>query len=140
MHGAHSPEIGGLPLSTMIGVSSQEMSGLNSLTTRVAILKRILSFLVLATVIGFIFKFASVRMHSTTEPAGFMAGMVHGAMMPMAMPNLVVGSDVTIYAPVNTGRTYKLGYTVGVNGCGAIFFGLLFFRLSRWNGTRRKQP
>jgi hypothetical protein len=115
------------------------MNGSFSSTTRLNILKRILSLLIVATVIGCIFKFASSRMHETSEPAGFFQGMLHGAMMPMAMPNLVIGSDVTIYAPINTGRTYKLGYTVGVNGCGALFFGFLFLRLSRWNGSRRGQ-
>lgn len=64
-------------------------------------------------------------------PAGFGKGIVQGALMPMAMPNLLVGRDVPIYAEENTGRTYKLGYTVGVNACGAIFFGLLFWRLNR---------
>ena len=58
--------------------------------------------------------------------------------MPMAMPNLLVGRDLTIYSPNNTGLTYKLGYTTGVNGCGALFFGLFFWRVSRWrrNGKR----
>lgn len=52
--------------------------------------------------------------------------------MPMSMPNLLVGRDVTIYSAHNTGVSYKLGYTAGVNGCGAIFFGFLFWRLNRW--------
>lgn len=52
--------------------------------------------------------------------------------MPGALPNLLVGNDIPIYAANNTGRTYKLGYTCGVNACGAIFFGLFFWRVSRW--------
>ncbi len=64
-------------------------------------------------------------------PAGFLQGVAQGALMPLALPNLLVGRDVPIYAARNTGRSYKLGYTVGVNGCGLIFFGLLFWRLSR---------
>ena len=51
--------------------------------------------------------------------------------MPMAMPNLLVGRDVMIYSQNNTGVMYKLGYTAGVNGCGAIFFGVLFWRVNR---------
>jgi hypothetical protein len=70
-------------------------------------------------------------------PAGFARGVAHGALMPCALPNLLAGNDVTIYAENNTGRSYKLGYTVGVNGCGAIFFGLFFWRVSRWR--RRSQ-
>jgi len=57
--------------------------------------------------------------------------------MPCALPNLLVGNDVAIYAENNTGRTYKLGYTVGVNGCGAIFFGIFFWRVNRW---RKRSP
>jgi hypothetical protein len=64
-------------------------------------------------------------------PAGFARGLAQGALMPLAMPYLLFGRDLPIYAPRNTGRTYKLGYTVGVNGCGAIFFGVLFWRLNR---------
>ena len=62
------------------------------------------------------------------QPSGFGQGMVHGALMPLALPNLLVGDDVTIYAVNNTGRNYKLGYIAGVNACGLIFFGYLFWR------------
>jgi hypothetical protein len=48
------------------------------------------------------------------------------------MPLLAFGRDVTIYAANNAGVPYKLGYTCGVNACGAIFFGLFFLRLNRW--------
>ena len=48
------------------------------------------------------------------------------------LANLLVGNDVIIYAQSNTGLTYKLGYTFGVNACGAIFFGFFFWRLNRW--------
>jgi len=71
-------------------------------------------------------------MDRSTRPAGFSRGMLQGALMPMAMPNLLIGSDVIIYAQNNTGVSYKLGYTAGVNVCGAIFFGLFFWRVSRW--------
>jgi hypothetical protein len=64
-------------------------------------------------------------------PAGFARGLVQGALMPIAMPNLMFGNDVAIYAANNTGRTYKLGYTMGVNACGLIFFGFFFWRI-RW--------
>ena len=58
--------------------------------------------------------------------------MLHGALMPMSLPNLLVGDDVPVYAPNNTGRTYKLGYAAGVNVCGLIFFGFFFWRIRRW--------
>ena len=69
------------------------------------------------------------------RPAGFGRGLVHGVLMPIALPNLLFGSDVPIYAERNTGVPYKLGYTMGVNGCGALFFGALYWRLLR---LRRK--
>ncbi len=68
--------------------------------------------------------------------------MVQGALMPMALPSLLFGKDVVIYSAINTGVSYKLGYTAGVNACGALFFGILFWRLNRlrqW-ANRQKQP
>ncbi|MFM2294896.1 MAG: hypothetical protein RLZZ350_1309 [Verrucomicrobiota bacterium] len=72
------------------------------------------------------------------RPAGFAQGVVQGALMPLALPNLLAGDDVTIYAASNTGRGYKLGYIVGLDGCGLVFFGYFFWRLRRlrreWRG------
>jgi hypothetical protein len=73
-------------------------------------------------------------------PAGFARGVLHGALMPCALPQLLLGKDVTIYAEPNTGRTYKLGYTVGVNGCGAVFFGFFYWRFNRWRKARTATP
>ncbi len=75
-------------------------------------------------------------MQRRAEPAGFFQGALQGALMPMALPNLLVGNDVPLYSNNNTGLAYKRGYTVGVNACGAFFFGLLFGRLRRF-GNRR---
>jgi hypothetical protein len=58
--------------------------------------------------------------------------------MPMAMPNLLVGNDVVIYSLHNTGLGYKLGYTIGVNVCGAFFFGCFFWRISRWRRAEKR--
>lgn len=68
---------------------------------------------------------------STTKPPGFTQGMVHGALMPGAMPMLLIGRDVAIYTVPNQGRLYNLGYAAGVNVCGLIFFGVLFSRVSK---------
>ena len=65
-------------------------------------------------------------MVSRHQPAGFLQGVVQGALMPATLPNLLVGSDVKIYAEINNGVPYKLGYTVGVDVCGALFFGNVF--------------
>jgi len=58
--------------------------------------------------------------------------MVHGILMPVALPALILGKNVVIYATPNAGRSYDIGYTLGVNGCGALFFGIFYWRLHRW--------
>jgi hypothetical protein len=99
---------------------------------RPRVLRRITTFLIVAVCVGFLMRHMSASVARSTEPAGFLRGTLQGALMPCAFPNLLLGNDVTIYAPNNTGRTYKLGYTFGVNACGAIFFGFFFWRVSRW--------
>ena len=113
-------------------MSDSQSSTPAAISRRQKILKRIFSFLLVAACLGFCIRQASVSMSRSTAPAGFARGMLQGALMPGALPNLLVGNDVTIYAPNNTGRTYKLGYTCGVNACGAVFFGWFFWRVSRW--------
>jgi len=102
---------------------------------------RVLLILMLATVVGWTLNRMAKSMERNPHPAGFRRGLVQGALMPMALPNLIVGNDVTIYSQNNTGLTYKLGYTAGVNACGAVFFGLFFWRVNRWrremNNNRR---
>ncbi|MCU0772033.1 MAG: hypothetical protein MUE94_09750 [Verrucomicrobia bacterium] len=69
---------------------------------------------------------------------GFALGMAHGALMPCGFPMLLVGQDLPIYAERNTGRTYKLGYTLGVNLCGAVFFGSVYWRVGRLRRLARE--
>lgn len=101
------------------------------------IFSRVLSLVIAAVIIACATNLLTRLANQQRGPAGFLRGVVHGALMPCALPSLLVGKNVPIYAAENTGRTYNLGYTVGVNGCGAIFFGALFFRLVRWR--RRAQ-
>jgi hypothetical protein len=101
------------------------------------ILGRLVVILIVATVMIGVVNRSSRWLDLSSEPAGFGRGLLHGALMPMALPNLAIGQDVTIYAPSNTGRLYKLGYTVGVNGCGALFFGMFFWRVTRWRKQLR---
>jgi hypothetical protein len=89
-------------------------------------------FLLLAFAIGAVLNRIASTLERDARPAGFSRGVLQGALMPMALPNLLVGRDVAIYAIKNTGLKYKLGYTAGVNGCGAIFFGCVFWRVTRW--------
>jgi hypothetical protein len=102
--------------------------------------RRVLGVLGAAVVIGTILHFVARAAHGVTPPADFKAGVLHGVLMPLALPNLLVGDDVTIYAPENLGRPYKLGYTVGVNGCGLLFFGFFFWRVRRWRRDRAGAP
>ena len=103
------------------------------------ILLRILSILLAAFIIGCVTNVCIALTNRSGGPAGFGRGMLQGALMPCALPNLLAGRDVVIYAPNNTGRTYKLGYTVGVNGCGAVFFGIFFWRVNRWRKRARRE-
>jgi hypothetical protein len=96
------------------------------------ILLRLGIVLLVAGAIGGLLNHVSASLEVDARPAGFARGVLQGALMPMSMPNLMVGRDVSIYSPNNTGVSYKLGYTAGVNGCGALFFGFLFWRLNRW--------
>jgi hypothetical protein len=94
---------------------------------------RLGAILILAFMIGWVLNQLAQRLdRSNNRPAGFARGLVQGALMPASMPNLLIGHDVVIYAVNNNGVFYKLGYTMGVNACGTIFFGLFSWRLKRW--------
>ena len=87
---------------------------------------------------GWVLNKSATSTNARPEPAGFGRGMLHGALMPGAMPSLLFGKDVAIYATNNNGRLYKLGYTFGVNACGASFFGTSFYRLRKLNRWRKQ--
>jgi hypothetical protein len=94
-------------------------------------LRKVATFLIVATILGWFYGWASPWAFPREQRAGFSYGMLHGALMPMALPSLVMGKDVDIYAPDNSGRPYKLGYIVGINVCGLVFFGSAFWRPAR---------
>lgn len=96
-----------------------------------AIGKRIIGLLIFGLIAGWLVHHAEVALERRNKPAGFVHGLVQGALMPIALPNLAVGKDVPIYAEKNLGRVYKLGYTLGVNACGLIFFGFFFWRVRK---------
>ncbi len=87
----------------------------------------------LALALGFVQSWASSRCYKPDQVAGFHMGVLHGILMPAALPGLLMGNDLPIYAPNNTGRTYNIGFAVGVNCCGTIFFGISF-----WQPRRRR--
>jgi len=97
---------------------------------------RVAAVFLIAFVVGWLLNRIEAALEKNQQPAGFGRGMLQGALMPMSMPNLFVGHDITIYSVNNTGVTYKLGYTAGVNLCGVLFFGLMFWRLTQWRGIK----
>lgn len=100
--------------------------------------RRLLPLLVLALgslLIARVLDYSARTAETANPPAGFTRGLLHGACMPATWPALVMGQNPVIYAPNNDGRLYKLGYTVGVNLCGALFFGTWF-----WRWHRRPRP
>ncbi len=99
--------------------------------------RHIAALVLVAFVIGWILNRIAAGLERSPHPAGFVRGMVQGALMPMSFPNLLVGKDITIYAVKNTGVRYKLGYTAGTNTAGAIFFGLFFWRVRRWRSNSK---
>lgn len=82
----------------------------------------------MGVLLGAIYSWAGPRLYPARSVFGFGWGMAHGACMPLALPALLVGRDVPIYAEPNTGRGYKLGYIAGINLCGLVFFGGAFWR------------
>ncbi|MGI5885023.1 MAG: hypothetical protein ACOX83_08670 [Candidatus Spyradocola sp.] len=53
--------------------------------------------------------------HYTPEsPAGFLNGVVHGWFAPISLILELVGMDVHMFAEVNTGFTYELGFYMAV--------------------------
>lgn len=80
--------------------------------------------------------------YKPNKVVGFPIGLWHGMLMPAALPGLLMGQNLPIYAPDNTGRTYNIGYAMGINGCGLLFFSIVFWRPRdwRWDRVRRGKP
>ena len=88
-------------------------------------------------VFGFAYGWAAPLVYRPGANPGFWLGSAHGALMPIALPSLLLGKDVPIYAEKNQGRIYKLGYIAGINVCGFLFFGLSFWQPSRDRAARQ---
>jgi hypothetical protein len=87
---------------------------------------KIIILVVLGAMLGFAQAWASSRSYKPNHVAGFQLGVLHGILMPAALPGLLMGNDFPIYAPNNSGRLYNIGYLLGVNTCGTLFFGITF--------------
>ena len=80
---------------------------------------------------GIAYDWAVPRYYKPDRVAGFHSGVLHGALMPTALPTLLMGKNYPIYAPNNEGRPYNIGYILGINACGTLFFGVAFWRPRR---------
>jgi hypothetical protein len=100
--------------------------------------KKGMMLLLLGTVFGFGYDWAVPRFYGPERKPGFPLGVLHGALMPVALPSLLLGKDVPIYAERNQGRVYKLGYIAGINLCGMIFFGSAFWSPRKASATTAK--
>ena len=92
------------------------------------VIRKAITLAIVTVVFGWLYGWALPWAFSATRPVGFAYGLLHGAMMPLSLPSLVIGKDVTIYDNDNQGRIYKIGYICGVNICGLVFIGPLFWR------------
>lgn len=95
------------------------------------IASKIVVLTVLGVALGFGQGWASSRTYKPEHVAGFHLGLLHGMLMPAALPGLLLGKDLPIYAPNNSGRAYNIGYIFGINTCGTIFFGIGFWQPRR---------
>ena len=88
---------------------------------------KIAALVVMSLALGFGYDRAAPGTYVAEREAGFFTGMMHGALMPAALPTLVFGKDLPIYARNNVGRGYNIGFILGLNACGTLFFGIGFW-------------
>jgi len=93
-------------------------------------LRKAIIMAVVTVAFGYFYGWAAPKAFPIWPVPGFGYGVLHGALMPIALPSLLLGKDVPIYAVINSGRLYKIGYIAGINMCGLLFFGPLFWRPS----------
>jgi hypothetical protein len=98
-------------------------------------IRKLVLLVVIAVVFGWLYGRLSPHLFPRETRFGFFAGVLHGAVMPLALPTLLEGRDVELFGANNTGRGYKIGYICGINLCGLIFFGAAF-----WNPRNQSCP
>ena len=86
---------------------------------------------VVGVLVGWLYAWGAPLIYRDKSLPGFWLGCAHGALMPMALPSLLMQKNVPIYAVVNAGRIYKIGYIAGINACGFVVFGLSFWQPRR---------
>ena len=96
---------------------------------------KIIALTAISLALIFAQSWAAPRYYQPDYVAGFHTGLLEGALMPAALPGLLGGHDVPIYAPNNDGRSYKIGYILGLNTCGTFFFGIAFWQPRKRRGN-----
>ena len=91
-----------------------------------AALARLAILSVLGLGLGLMQGWLAAGTYRPSQTAGFYTGFLHGMLMPAALPGLLLGQSVPIYAPNNSGNPYEIGFIFGINMCGLIFFGTAF--------------
>jgi hypothetical protein len=91
-------------------------------------IKKVVVFALTILLLGWFYAWAAPHAYPKDRLLGFRHGALHGALMPMALPSLVLGKDVEIFAANNSGRPYKIGYIAGINLCGLLVFGPTFWK------------
>lgn len=92
----------------------------------IGLARRILRLVVFGLLLTWFYAWDMPRLLPRTGVTGLGCVMLH-ALTPMVLPALVAGQDITLYAEKNSGRTYRLGYTIGISICGLIVFGTTFW-------------
>jgi hypothetical protein len=108
--------------------SNQSPAPTGGLSKKQVIIIKVIALTAISLALIFTQAWASTRLYREDYRAGFYSGMLEGALMPAALPGLLRGQDVPIYAPNNEGRGYKIGYILGLNACGTMFFGVAFWQ------------
>ncbi len=91
------------------------------------IVTKFIALTVLTVALAVLQAWAAPRFYKADRMVGFRIGLLEGALMPAALPGLLTGHDLSIYAPNNSGRPYNIGYILGINACGTLFFGIAFW-------------
>lgn len=109
-------------------MDSTQASGSKPRQSAGLIARKVITLVIVAFLFGWLYAWVSPWAFPRQQTAGFGYGILHGVMMPLSLPSLVTGHDVQIYDNHNTGRLYKIGYICGVDICGIVFIGPLFWR------------
>jgi hypothetical protein len=89
---------------------------------------KITALVLLGVLWGVAYDWTAKRYYGPDRVAGFHSGVIQGALMPAALPTLLMGKDLPIYASNNIGRGYNIGFILGINACGTLFFSVGFWR------------